>query len=129
MKASRLTALAIIPIAATVALVPPASAKGGGDVRAPGSCSAGTSWKLKAKPDDGRIELELEIDSNRVGQTWAVTITDNGARVFAGSRVTAAPSGSFELRLRPANRAGTDSFVAAARNARTGETCRGGVRL
>src|SRR4051794_6063401 len=35
-----------------------------------GSCSANSSWTMKAKPDNGRLQVEAEIDSNRVGQTW-----------------------------------------------------------
>jgi len=37
-----------------------------------GKCSAASHWKMKAKPDNGR--MELEIDSNRNGQRWAVRI-------------------------------------------------------
>ncbi len=108
-----------------------AQAKGGHDreVRKSGHCSAATVWKLKAKPDDGRLEVELEVDSNRNGQRWSVAIADNGARVFTGSRTTHAPSGSFEVERKIANRAGTDRITALARNARTGERCYGGVAL
>jgi hypothetical protein len=102
---------------------------GGGGVRATGSCSAGSAWHVKAKPDDGRIQLEVEIDTHRVGQTWTVAITDNATRIFTGKRVTSAPSGSFSVELRTANRAGTDRFVSTTRNLRTGETCMGRVFL
>ena len=102
---------------------------GGGDVRATGSCSAGSVWHVKAKPDDGRIQLELEIDTHRAGQTWTVAITDNATRIFTGNRATTAPSGSFSVELRTANRAGTDRFVGTTRNVRTGETCTARVSL
>jgi hypothetical protein len=103
-----------------------AHASGGHDsteVRASGSCSGTTDWKLKAKQDDGRLEVELEVDANRVGQTWQVTMSDNGTPFFSGSRVTAAPSGSFEVRATTANRAGTDRVTAVATNTRTHERC------
>ena len=108
-----------------------AQAKGGHDreVRRAGHCSAATVWKVKAKHDDGRIEVEVEIDSNRNGQRWSVAIADNGARVFTGSRTTHAPSGSFEVERRIANRGGTDRITAVARNAATGERCSGVVAL
>ena len=51
----------------TVALLPAtAHAKGDDDgrVQRSGSCVTGV-WKLKAKPDDGRLEVEFEIDTNR----------------------------------------------------------------
>jgi hypothetical protein len=96
-----------------------------GDIIRQGSCSGSTDWKLKVKPDNGRIEVEYEVDSNVVGQTWRVRIAKNGTSVFAGSRVTQAPSGSFEVRLRTANGVGVDRFRAAATNPATGETCLG----
>jgi hypothetical protein len=122
----------IIPLMAVagVATAPAASASGGGGgVRASGACSVASHWTMKAKPDNGRIELELEVDSNRIGQTWAVHIADNGVGVFTGNRVTRAPSGSFEVRKLTANRAGVDHFVGTAKNTRTGETCTAKVNL
>jgi hypothetical protein len=109
----------------------PASAKHGNDnrVQRSGNCSGTTDWKLKAKPDDGRLEVEFEVDSNRVGQTWAVRIADNGVQVFSGTRVTQAPSGSFSVERRIANRAGVDYIRATARNTRSGETCVGTVQI
>jgi hypothetical protein len=98
-----------------------------GDVRASGRCSAGAEWKLKLAPRDGRIETEFEVDSNRNGQVWSVRMTDNGATVFAGNRTTTAPSGSFTVRQRIANRAGTDRVVATATF--NGQTCRGTASL
>ena len=107
-----------------------AEARGGNDgVRAAGHCSGSTVWKLKAKPDDRRLEVELEIDSRRNGQRWSVAVADNGVRVFTGARRTHAPSGSFEVERRIADRAGSDRITAAARNTVTGERCYGRVTL
>jgi hypothetical protein len=94
-----------------------------------GSCSAASDWKLKAKHDGGRIELDFEVDSNVVGQTWNVAIRQDGTRIFKGTRVTKAPSGSFEVRRRPADTAGPDRFVVRAKNRATGETCVGRVTV
>jgi hypothetical protein len=104
---------------------------GGGDreIRRSGSCSGPSDWKLKLKFDDGRIEAEFEVDQNRVGQRWSVTLRDNGRIVFRGLRTTRAPSGSFELERRIANRRGLDRVVATARHARSGERCRGTARI
>jgi hypothetical protein len=134
MQLSRLSSIAAISLTAGVlalaSATPAAAAKGGhGDVRAAGTCSAGSVWKAKAKPDNGRIDLELEIDTRRIGQAWTVGITDNTVRVFTGKRVTAAPSGSFSIELLARNRAGVDTFVGTARNGSTGETCVARVRL
>lgn len=68
-------------------------AKGGDDgVRRSGDCTGQTSWKLKAKPDDGRIETEFEVDQNRTGMTWDYRIRRNGRSVARGTCVTRAPS-------------------------------------
>jgi hypothetical protein len=107
-------------------LTPAAEASGGGArVIKTGSCSGSADWKLKAKHDDGRLEVEFEVDSNRTGQTWAVRVSDNGHRVFSGRRTTHGRSGSFSLELRPANRAGT----IRARATHAGQTCAGTVRI
>jgi len=131
MNLTRACAILALSLGATfVASAAPAFAQGGGgDVRAAGHCSAGSTWALKAKGDDGRIRLEMEVDSNRGGQPWRVGITDNKVPVFSGTRVTKAPSGSFSVELRTANRAGADAFIGTARKTRTAELCVAHVRL
>jgi hypothetical protein len=119
--------LAATALTGSVALAAPASASGGDAVIARGTCTSGGAWKLKAKHDDGRIEVELEVDTNRVGQVWSVGLTDNGVTVFSGSRTTAAPSGSFTVRRLIANRAGAD--VIRARAVRGTNVCAGSVRV
>lgn len=112
-------ALAVTVIGATPALA------GDGDVIRRGGCSGASDWKLKLSPENGRIEVEFEVDENRNGHRWRVKIFKNGDRIFRGTRVTQPPSGSFEVRTVTANTAGTDRFVARARALMTGEVCRG----
>lgn len=109
-----------------VVLATPASASGD-DVIAQGSCSVRGTWKLKAKPDNGRIETEFEVDVNRVGRTFAVRLRDNGNLFFSGTRTTAGPSGSFSVERRTANRAGSDTI--RARAVRGSNVCAGSVTL
>ena len=94
-----------------------------GDVQAAGSCTRASTSKIKLKPDNGRIETEFEVDQNRVGQRWNVTLSDNGVVVTRTAATTTAPSGSFEVRRLLANRAGVDHIVARASNPATGESC------
>ena len=116
--------------AGALAIAAPAHAQGGSAaVERSGGCSAGATWKLKAKHDNGRIETEFEVDSNRVGQQWRVRIADNGVLVFRGVRVTQAPSGSFTVARRLADRQGIDHLRAIARQPRTGQRCVGTVSL
>jgi hypothetical protein len=122
-------ALAVPALAVVVLTTPPAGASGGDDneVRNNGTCSSGTDWKIKAKSDDGRIEVEAEIDSNNVGQTWSWKFKHDGNVFASGQSVTRAPSGSFEVERKPANHAGTDQFVFRAVNPKSGEVCRATV--
>ena len=107
----------------TIASVPAYASGGGTKVVSRGTCTKLSTSKLAVQHEDGRIETEFEVDSNRVGQRWNVVIKDNGVIVFSGSRTTQAPSGSFEVRRLIANRAGTDAIVASAKNPTSGESC------
>ncbi len=122
-----IAAAALMAAALPLATATPALAKGT-DVRVSGNCSGAANWKLKAKPDDGRIEVEGEVDSNRVGQTWKWTIKHNGSTSVTGSSKTTAPSGSFSVERRLSNLAGVDSFTFRAVNA-GGQVCKGTVKI
>lgn len=125
-RGTRALGAVLVTVALVGAGTSPADARGR-EVRSSGHCSAHSTWKLKAKADDGRLEVELEVDSNRVGQVWSVRLADNGTRFFRGHRTTKAPSGSFSVEKRPANRAGKDRITAVAKNSRSGERCSGVV--
>ncbi len=126
----RTTALVLGAAALTAAALTasPAVASGGGDaVRTSGSCSGSTDWTMKAKADDGRIEVEAEVDSNRTGQTWGWKLKDNGDLVAKGSATTAGRSGSFSVTRKPADRSGADHLTFRAVYPATGEVCRGSI--
>ena len=111
-----------------VGVAAPAFAKDG-DVIRTGNCSGSSDWKLKLSPENGRIEVEYEVDSNQVGQTWRVRLFENGNRIFRGTKTTKAPSGSFEVRTLANNTAGSDSFRARAVNVASGEVCGGSASI
>ena len=92
-----------------------------GDVIRRGACSGSSDWKLKLSDEDGRIEVEFEVDQNVVGDVWRVRIRHDGDLVFSGRRTTTAPSGSFEVRILQRDRAGDDRLRARAVNTETGE--------
>jgi hypothetical protein len=129
--AATIISSAVIATVAALGATAPAYASGGHDdngghggggkaVRASSTC-AGGSLKLKAKHDDGRIEVELELDTNRNAQRWSVRLLDDGVTVWKGKRTTHAPSGSFSVEKRIANRAGKDHLK--VRVARGGTVC------
>ena len=120
-----MTTIGLLAVLGAALFASTASAKDGDRARlVRGTCSAGSTSKLKAKLDDGRIEAEAEVDQNRVGRRWRVSIVQNGRTVFTGVRTTLAPSGSFEVRRLLGNRAGADRIAFSARSLSTGETCR-----
>ena len=100
-----------------------------GDVIKAGACSGTSDWKLKLSPEDGKIEVEYQVDSNKAGQSWKVRLFENGNRIFAGTRTTQAPSGSFTVRVLAKNTAGSDSFRARSENVNNGEICGGSASI
>jgi hypothetical protein len=126
MNPNRPLALGFATAALVVGAAVPAHAKDG-DVIRTGDCSGRADWKLKVSPEDGRLEVEGEVDSNRNGQLWRWRLVHDGALAASGSRFTAGPSGSFSVRRLVANRSGADTLVFRARQPATGQVCRGVV--
>jgi len=118
-----------VPLAAAPAFASGGGGGGGGGVKATGKCTASSTWKLKAKVDNSNIQIEAEVDSGRVGQTWAWRLADNGTAVASGKAKTVAPSGSFSVTRLTPNLAGKDRITLRATNAATGESCTGAVSL
>jgi hypothetical protein len=127
MSLRRLTVTTLAVAFATLTVAAPVFAKDSARIVSV-DCSGSTNAKLKVAPDDGRLQVEWEVDSNRVGQTWSVRLTDQGVTVFKSTRITRAPSGSFGVERRITDRAGTDRIVATAYNGRTREVCRATLR-
>jgi hypothetical protein len=102
--------------------VPAAFAKNGHPrgVSARGTCTQQSTSKLKLTREDRGIEVEFQVDQNRNGVPWKVTLRKNGHRVASFTATTRAPSGSFEIRRVIAGKPGS---TIAARATRSGETC------
>jgi hypothetical protein len=125
MKASGLgavAALAALAVAAVALVAAPAATAKRGDVRVAGTCTKSSTSKIKLSDEDGRIEVEFEVDQNRNGVRWNVRLTQNGRQIARMTRVTRRPSGSFEARVVAPNRAGADRFVARGTSP-SGEVC------
>lgn len=113
---TRTLVTALVATVACLALAASAFAKDG-DVLVRGACTAGTTAKLKLSDEDGRIEVEFEVDQNRSGVRWSVVISRNGQAVARTTAVTGGRSGSFEVRRVIANGAGADRVSAVATTA------------
>jgi hypothetical protein len=93
-----------------------------GDVLVRGTCTGSTTSKLKLSEENGRIEVEFEVDQNRNGVRWNVAIFRNGNGVARVTKVTAGRSGSFEARALLADGAGRETVRARATRA-SGAVC------
>jgi hypothetical protein len=122
MKKIGLLVTSVATLALLALTIAPAAVAKDGDILRRGTCTGVSTSKIKLSEEDGRIEVEFEVDQNRNGVRWNVVIRQNGRSAANLVRVTRAPSGSFEARIVAPNRAGTDTFVATA--TRSGETCR-----
>jgi len=126
-RKTSILSVAVVPVlvAGSLLVGAPALAAGGEVVLRTGSCRQAADWKTKAKADNGRIEFQGEVDSNRTGQTWRWRIRHNGELAARGTGTTTGRSGSFDISRRLPDAAGTDLFVFRAVNPATGEVCRG----
>jgi len=112
----RMLGLAGVVLGAALVLAPVASPGGAkrGDVRVAGVCTKASTSKLKLSEEDGRIEVEFEVDQNRNGVRWTVVLNQNGGRIARLVRTTKAPSGSFTARVLARNLPGADVVTARA---------------
>jgi hypothetical protein len=106
------------------------SKNGGGTAakRVTGTCTGGSTAKLKVKPDDAGLETEFEVDQNRNGVKWAVRIRRDGRLVVSTNATTKAPSGSFSVERRVSNGTGSDRITARATSP-SGEVCTAGLTI
>jgi hypothetical protein len=124
------SAAAALTVGLLGAVTTPALASGGGgDVRKSGGCTSASVWKLKVKPDNGRLEVGAEVDSNRVGQTWRWRVFHDGRVSVHGVSRTTRPSGSFSVERLLVNTPGPDRIGWRTVNPRSGERCHGTVRI
>ena len=116
--------LTLILFAAALLAVPAASARGSHHrtVRIPGTCTQQSTSKLKLSREDRGVEVEFEVDQDRSGVPWKVTLRRNGVRVATLTATTRGRSGSFEIH-RVIARRNAGRITAIATRA-TGEACR-----
>lgn len=125
------TSMGIVLLAAALAasLASPAGASDD-RVRRRGECAGGPSeWELIVRRDDAStLRVRWEIEEGAEGQTWQLFISDDGARVYAGSKVSR-DDGQVRVRKETTDRSGTDLVKASGVNLATGESCGGSVSI
>lgn len=118
-------ALALMVALALYAVAAPAWA--GDEVRRRGSCSGGPGdWTLRVRRDDGALRVRFTIDDVAAGQSWQLFLSDNGTRIFSGTKTSNAQGEVRVSKLTP-DRAGSDRIAASGVNTRNGTTCEGSL--
>jgi hypothetical protein len=122
------TAIRAMAMALTLALTLSSPAGADDEVRRRGSCSGGPGdWVLRVRRDDGgRLRVRFKIDDVAAGQSWQLFLSDNGTRIYSGTK-TASSSGEVRASVLTANRAGTDRIAASGVNTKKGTTCEGSL--
>jgi len=123
MTGTRIRALALA--LALIFVAAPAHASD--EVRRRGSCSGGPGdWTLRVRRDDGALRVRFTIDDVAAGQSWQLFLSDNGTRIFSGTRTSNA-EGEVRASKRTRNRAGSDRIAASGVNTVNGTTCEGSL--
>ena len=116
----------IIAVALTLTLALPSSASTRDEVRRHGSCSGGRGdWALRVRREGGgRLRVRFRIDHVAAGESWQLFLSDNGTRIFSGTRRSNA-GGEVRMTKYPANRPGSDRISASGVNRAHRTTCEG----
>jgi hypothetical protein len=120
---------AVAGVAAVAVLASAPAVANEGDVTEAGQCSQFGRYDLKLSPQNGRIEVEFEVDVNRTGQRYRVSLFHGERRVRQGVFTTRGLSGSFSVRDLEPNRRGGDRIRARAVRVGGGNRCGGSARF
>lgn len=126
MRITRLVALTVAVAVALALVATPARATR----EARGSCSGGPSeWRLRVAHETARtLRIRFQIEEGDPGRAWQLFVSDNGVRVYAGTKV-ADEEGRIRIQRWTRDRAGRDRIRATGVNLDTGETCSGSVSV
>jgi hypothetical protein len=116
------TVLVVLLVALVLPLSAAADDEPRDEVRHTGTCSRSSDVELRLRADDGRIRIELEIETNRRGARWSVIVLHERRTAFRVATRTRS-NGSLELRRSVPDWYGTDTVVVRA-SGPGAETCR-----
>ncbi len=94
-----------------------------------GSCSGGPGeWRLRVERESSTsLRVRFEIEHGEPDQVWQLFLSDNGTRIYAGSKESDG-GGGVSVRKVTTDRDGADRIKATGVNLATGESCAGVVR-
>ena len=90
-----------------------------------GDCSGAATWKLRASPEDGRIDVDASVDSAGPGEEWKWRLLHNDSVTARNDATTKGPDGIFEIGRTVVDLKGGDELKFVARNVDTDEKCSG----
>ncbi len=93
-----------------------------------GTCTGPSTATIKVGRENRGLEVEFEVDQNRVGVPWRVVLAVNGREVVRRTVRTTGPSGSFAVRHVGPGAAG-GRVSATATRVSGGEACRASAVL
>ena len=122
--------LSLVALVGLGVLIPTTSASAADSVTRSGTCSATSTWSLRAAEAEGDVAaLRLVVNSTRAGQAWSVTMARQGTQFLSTQRTTDAQGDvTINRSAREVNDV-NDVYTARARNLRTGEVCSARVVL
>lgn len=94
-----------------------------------GACSGGASeFRLRVRPDDGRLRVRFEIDGSASGDRWQLFLSNDGVRIVARTKV-ADEGGRVRVRRGTEDGAGRDRISAFGVNLDSGESCSASIAV
>jgi hypothetical protein len=115
-------------VAATFALLAAVPAMAAGDsVVRQGPCSGAGQWRIRAgRQSATTIKVRFDIKHVAPGDSWQLFLSDDGVRIYAGSRV-ADSSGELHVVKVTTDRPGIDRVKGSGVNAVSAGSCVGAV--
>lgn len=87
----------------------------------------GAEVDFEVSRDDGRFEVEVDVDEARAGSRWRVVLRHNGKRFH--NRVHRATGGDFEVERERRNTRGKDRFKLRIKRVGSGKACSRTIRV
>ncbi len=92
-----------------------------------GMCSAGAWWEMSLEREFRVLDIDMDIEGARAGESWTFTVTHNG-KSKKTVRTVADYEGDVDAQWMARDRKGTDRVVVKAKSA-SGQTCVASGRL
>ncbi|MET1059742.1 MAG: hypothetical protein ABWX84_09100 [Nocardioides sp.] len=117
----------VVAVVAVVGIGAGAYALLGGDdeTRERGTC-AGASHELTVESENGGLEASFELQGDQVGQTWDVTLEQDGTTLVEGERQTDEDA-ELDVDAYADDTAGADEFTVTFAPSGASETCTSSV--